>query len=326
VRHFSVHYLWFNFLVYFLEPARWSAHFPFVRDIVAPPLPAGHAPIERPFGVLTVIPVVWLALAAPLAWDRRSAEASSTLRWFSATVTLLFGICALTLGLFNAACFRYEVEFVPALVLLAVIGILGLEQVVAGRLRWRCGARAGWGLLMGFSVAFNLLASIERRTENDIDLGWVLLEKGQVDEAITHFKNALRFQSTLWLAHYNLGMAMFQKGRLDEAITDFQKAVQLQPNYTEGHNDLGVAFLQKGRVDEAMAQFHKALEIQPDCVEAHNNLGIALVHSGRMDEAISQYREALRLKPDYADASNNLAIALATKQTPATPPATPAKP
>ena len=56
---------------------------------------------ETPFGVLTNIPLVWLALAVPLAWRNRSGQAASILRWFVTAVALLFGICALTLGLFD---------------------------------------------------------------------------------------------------------------------------------------------------------------------------------------------------------------------------------
>ncbi len=40
-RPFSLHYLWFNFRLYFLEPVRWSSRFPFVREIIVPPMPGG---------------------------------------------------------------------------------------------------------------------------------------------------------------------------------------------------------------------------------------------------------------------------------------------
>ena len=47
---FSLHYLWFNFRVYFLEPARWSGRFPFVHEIAVPPLPPGHhGNVEKAF-------------------------------------------------------------------------------------------------------------------------------------------------------------------------------------------------------------------------------------------------------------------------------------
>ena len=80
LRNWSQQWVGFNFWVYFLGPARWSAHFPFVHDIKLPPLPAGHGNNEHPFGVLTNIPVVWLAvgsaagLAGPLG--RRALPAA----------------------------------------------------------------------------------------------------------------------------------------------------------------------------------------------------------------------------------------------------------
>ena len=96
--------------------------------------------VEGPFGILTNIPLVWLALAVPLAWRSRPGQAGSILRWFVMAVALLFGICALTIGTFFSASLRYEVDFLPALVLLAVVGILGLERVLA---RLESGAGGG---------------------------------------------------------------------------------------------------------------------------------------------------------------------------------------
>ena len=89
---FSLRYLWFNFRVYFLQPVRWSHYFPFVREIVVPPLPSGHGWVEHPFGVLANTPVVWLAFAAPLAWRNRSTESRTLLRGFTTAVALLLVI------------------------------------------------------------------------------------------------------------------------------------------------------------------------------------------------------------------------------------------
>ena len=35
-QQFSLRYLWFNFRVGFLDPARWTGHFPFVRHLPLP--------------------------------------------------------------------------------------------------------------------------------------------------------------------------------------------------------------------------------------------------------------------------------------------------
>jgi Flp pilus assembly protein TadD len=319
VQRFSLRYLWFNFRVYFLEPAGWGGRFPFVHDIVVPALPAGHGQVEHPFGVLTNIPLVWLALAAPLAWQGRSEEARSVLRWFLAVVALLSWISALTIGLFFAACFRYEVDFLPELVLVAVVGILGLEHTLAPasesglaeRPVWRDAVRWGWGLLLGFSVAFNLFAGIENYAEECNNLGVALVQEDRVQEAIEHFGQALRIKPDFAEAHYNLGGVLMRLGRVQEAIGAFERALRLEPDFAEAHNNLGIALRRMGRIQEAIKHYEQALRIKPDYAEAHNNLGVALEQTGRVQEAIGQYEQALRIRPDSVEAHYNLGIALA---------------
>jgi tetratricopeptide (TPR) repeat protein len=161
-------------------------------------LPAGHGRPEHPFGVLTNIPLVWLALAVPLARRGRSAETRSILGGFLAAMVMLFGIGALTLGLFFWTAGRYEMEFLPALVLLGVIGILSLERALSHRLVCRRAARWGWSLLLGFSVAFNLLASLGQIAEAHSNLGDALMSQGRRGEAIGQYEQAVHLKPQLW--------------------------------------------------------------------------------------------------------------------------------
>jgi tetratricopeptide (TPR) repeat protein len=307
---FGLRYLWFNFQAYFLKPC-WSSRFPFVHDITLPPVPAGNIGVDKPFGALTNIPLVWLALAVPLAWSSRSVEADSTLRGFLAAVALLFGIGSLTLGLFFYTAGRHEMEFLPALVLLAVVGVLGLERAVTDRALWRRGMRWGWGLLLTFSVAFNLLASVKQRAEWHCDLGIMLERQGKVQEAIGHYEQAVRLNPAYALAHYDLGTALREQGRMQEAIGHLEQAVRVKPDSAEAHNNLGRVFMEQGRLQEAIRHYEQALRIEPDCAEAHNNLGNALRRQGRMQEAMAHYEQALRVRPDFAEAHLNLGSSLA---------------
>jgi tetratricopeptide (TPR) repeat protein len=306
-RLFNLRYLWFNFRVYFLEPARWSGRFPFVHENAVLPLPSGYDGVEGAFGILTNIPLVWLALAAPLAWRSRPAEAGTILRWFVTTAALLFGIGALSLCLFRGAVFRYEVDFLPALLVLAVVGILGLECALAGRPAWRRAARCGWGLLVGFSVAFNLLASSEYYAEAHNILGLNLGLSGKVPEAIVQYEQALRIMPDYAEAHENLGGALARLGRTQEAMGHWEQALKIRPDDATLHYDLGMACAQLGRTQEAMEHWERALRIKPDFAEAHNNLGVALEQAGRVREAIGHYEQALRIKPDLTGARNALA-------------------
>ncbi len=308
-QYFSLHYLWFNFRVYFLEPARWNARFPFVHEIARPPLPSDYGRAESPFGVLTNIPLVWLLLAVPLAWRSRSDQAASILRWFVMAV-LLFGICALPLLFFESAIIRYEVDFLPALLLLAVVGVLGLERVRAGRPVWRRVARWGWSLLLVFSVAFNLLASVGYYAFVYNDLGNSALQNGGVQEAIRLYGRALRLNPDYAEAHYNLGNALAQAGRVPEAIAHYEQALRTNPDYVEAHVNLGNALLRVGNVQEAVGQYEQALRVNPDYAEAHSNLGAIYQRMGKLPEAVAQYEQALRSKPDYVEAHLNLGLAL----------------
>jgi tetratricopeptide (TPR) repeat protein len=315
---FSLHYLWFNFRVYFLEPARWSVRSPFVHRTVVSPLPPGHGAVDGAFGILTNTPLVWLALAAPLAWRSQSRQSGSVLRWFVMAVALLFGICALTLGFYWWVGFRYAVDFVPALLLLAVVGILGLERVLAptsesgqaDRAVWRRVARWGWGLLLGFSVVFNLLVTVEHYAGAHNNMGFALAQTGRLEEAIRQYEQALRIKPDLTEAHYNLGVALGQAGQMQEAIKHLEQAVRMEPDYPDAHYNLGAALEQMGRIEAAIGHYEQALRIKPDYAEAHCNLGTALWLAGRMPEAIEHWEQAVRMEPDYPDAHYNLGVAL----------------
>jgi tetratricopeptide (TPR) repeat protein len=313
VQFWSPHYLGFNSWVYFLAPARWGARFPYVHDVKLPPWPAGHVNPEHPFGVLTSVPLVWLALAAPLAWQGRSADARCLLRGSLAAVALLFAICAVNLGCYFAANVRYEMDFCAALVLLAIVGILSLERALAGKPTWRRAARWAWGLLLVFSLAFNLMASAIYHAEYHSKLGALLLERGLVNEAIRQFKQALRFEPDDAEAHNNLGSFLAREGQTDEAIHHFEETIRLEPDHPLVHYNLGNALLVKGQVDEAIRQFQAAIRLKPDHAEAHYNLATALASKGQTDEAIILYREATRLNPGNADAHYNLGLTLASK-------------
>jgi tetratricopeptide (TPR) repeat protein len=318
-RHlFSTRYLWFNFRAYFLEPARWGAHFPFVHEVAVRHLPPGYDRFENPYDVVTNVPLVWFALAVPLAWRIRPGQSGTVLRWFVTAVALLFGICASTVCLYSSATIRFEVDFLPALVLLAVIGILSVELALAPtsesrqaqRTIWRRAVRTGWGLLLAFSVAFNLLASTGRAAEAHNALGAALQESGQVREAIRQYEQALRLNPDCAEAHYNLGVVSQKQGRQEKAIEHWEQALRINPNYPEAHSDLGTALIQLGKVQEAMAHWEQAVRINPNLAEAHYNLGLALMGQGRLQEAIGHYEQALQIIPNDVQVQYNLGNAL----------------
>jgi tetratricopeptide (TPR) repeat protein len=145
------------------------------------------------------------------------------------------------------------------------------------------------------------------------NLGNVLLNKGQTDQAISQYQEAIRLKPDFDDAHNDLGLALFNKGQTDEAISQYHEAIRLKPDFVFAHNNLGLALLNKGQTDQAISQYQQAIRLKPDFARAHYNLGNALLNKGQTNQAISQYQETIRLKPDFADPHFNLGTVLLNK-------------
>ncbi len=143
----------------------------------------------------------------------------------------------------------------------------------------------------------------------------VLIDANRAPEAKEYLERAVQRNSNnpgYAAVYYKLGVASANRGQFDEAIAAFREALEIKPDYVEARNNLGAALQSQGRIDEAMVQYRTALEIKPDYARVYYNLGTVLAGRGRFDEALAQFQRALELKPDDADAQNNLAWLLAT--------------
>jgi tetratricopeptide (TPR) repeat protein len=133
---------------------------------------------------------------------------------------------------------------------------------------------------------------------------------GRPQEAVAHYREAVRLQPDYALAHFNLGFTLVEQGRPAEAVGPCREVLRLYPDHAEAHNTLAAALVELSQLEPAAAHAREALRLRPDYAAACNNLGRAVQDQGRPEEAIAQYREALRLQPAFAVARNNLGTAL----------------
>ena len=148
------------------------------------------------------------------------------------------------------------------------------------------------------------------------------------------------------IAHNNLGIALAGRGQVDEAIAHYRKALEIKPDYVggpqqprtcvgrprtgrRGHRPLpegpGNQARLRGRptttsaspwpaadrVDEAIAHYRKALEIKPDYAEAHNNLGVRAGRPRTGRRGDRPLPEGPGNQARRRQAHNNLGVALA---------------
>ena len=106
------------------------------------------------------------------------------------------------------------------------------------------------------------------------NLGMAFMAMGQYLRAEDELTTAVRLNSGYANARANLGQAIAAQGvnRLDEAIAHYRDALRLDPVNAEACNNLGTALAEQGKYDEARLWFTRALEIQPGHARAQLNL------------------------------------------------------
>ena len=117
-------------------------------------------------------------------------------------------------------------------------------------------------------------------------------------------------------AYNNLANLLVDRGQIDEAIVLFRRALALKPAFAEGHNNLGMALVRKGQIREAVQQFRAAAASQPQLVQAHDNLGWLLEAQHDNDQAAAEYQKALTFDPQDLRALRSLASIRATSSNP----------
>jgi protein O-mannosyl-transferase len=161
-------------------------------------------------------------------------------------------------------------------------------------------------------------------SDNDVahyNLGYLFLQRGDLDSAISRFETALQIRSRNNAAQYNFGSApiennlanlLAQKGRLNEAVDHYHNAMRLRPDYGDPYLNLGNVLARQGRMRDATAEWQKAHATESKDARFHTALADAFLRAGSQKDAMSEYEYATRISAQDPLPRNNLAWLLAT--------------
>ena len=99
-----------------------------------------------------------------------------------------------------------------------------------------------------------------------------------------------------------MGNALHEKGDLDEALDSFQQALKHRPEYAEAYNNMGNIQKQNREPILALKSYRMAVKIKPNYANAYNNIGAVLQGKGVFDEAIQNYQTALDIRSEASEA------------------------
>jgi arylsulfatase A-like enzyme/Tfp pilus assembly protein PilF len=144
----------------------------------------------------------------------------------------------------------------------------------------------------------------------------LLVSLGQPDLAESLLQDLVREQRGNPAHWTQLGLAQLDRGQADQAIRSFQQALQLDPKQALALSGLGTLHLNLFRqrrdrrgLQLAAGFFSRALEADARLITAVNGLGVVYLYLGDSLKAIEQFRLANAIDPGFVNAYFNLAIA-----------------
>jgi TonB family protein len=148
--------------------------------------------------------------------------------------------------------------------------------------------------------------------EQEYQRGRVAMARGNVDDAIKAFQEALKKDENHADAHYYLGLAYTRKAQWKEAEPEFRRAIEARNSYPEAYLGLAGCLYFQRDYQNAMTSCQKAIEQRGpgEFASAHNLVGLIYFRQDQYRAAAEAFQKAVEQRPRYPDAECSLGDAL----------------
>lgn len=147
----------------------------------------------------------------------------------------------------------------------------------------------------------------QKKADELIDKGQKLCLKGQCEESLKYFKQAIEESPEYADAYYNIGIIYENTNRLNKAIDSYKEALRLKKDHEEANEALVLAFVKLKQFVTAKEQLESFIEKNPENASGYILLSKINVLDNQLDKSVENLNKALSIDPQSADAYFNLA-------------------
>jgi serine/threonine-protein kinase len=177
-------------------------------------------------------------------------------------------------------------------------------------------------------TSIRLLRRIQAAHPSDFWANFALaesLDERRDPNAIGFYRAAVAARPEASAAHHNLGRVLFNQKQYNEAIDSLQRAVSLDGGNAKAHCNLARALGRASRLEEALEHAQVAARLSPEEPVVYGILGLAFKGLGRYGEAAESFRRGMALSPEGSAQRTTFAADLAgCEAAAANPPGPPA--
>jgi len=142
----------------------------------------------------------------------------------------------------------------------------------------------------------------------------LLLDKGDLQNAVAQLQTVVTRAPGNFVAHYNLGRGLRDKGDIEPARAQFNEALRLRPDYTPARLDLAQLQLSKGEYEAAIKTADEILSYDRNNAKAHLLRAAAYLRSNQTAKAKDELKQILDHNPNSEEAMMQMGVALVAEK------------
>lgn len=148
------------------------------------------------------------------------------------------------------------------------------------------------------------------------DRGKVLLELGEVSDAINSLKQAISLKEGEEKYHLLLADAYFRNGNINDSYSNLQDVLAINPKNVDAYMKIAEIAMYSRDYDRSLESIDKALEIEQFMPKAHYMRGYVYLEQGDTAKAVASLRKTIDLDAEYASAYEVLGLLFINRNDP----------
>ena len=141
-----------------------------------------------------------------------------------------------------------------------------------------------------------------RHIEAWYELGNLWNLKGEGNDPVIYYDNALRVDSTFMNALFSKAQTQYKQGKLGPAIDTYNTMGRMFPSDESSFFNAGVVMVELNDYKNAWDKFNICVELNPALVQAYYYRGLCDLEMGNTAAGKADLEQALRFDPDYENA------------------------
>ncbi len=142
----------------------------------------------------------------------------------------------------------------------------------------------------------------------------LLLDKGDLQNAVIQLQTVVSRAPGNFVAHYNLGRGLSEKGDIEPARAQFNEALRLRPDYTPARLALAQIQLSKGEFEPAIKTSNEVLSYDRNNIKAHLLKAAAFLRSNQTVKAKDELKQILDRNPNSEEAMMQMGVVLVAEK------------